>query len=138
MKSAFAILVLLLCAPLTGCFTAGLFAAANLTEVKLEQANFVIVAPNSSGEAEAGYLIGISFSSGLSTTTIALVPIQGMGELYKEAMENLWAKFEDEHGPIGTRKLALTNVRYDGIVLNTLVYTKVKASIRADIIEFVE
>ena len=138
MKPMLALLILLLPVSLTGCFTAGLFAAANLTEVNLEQANFEVVAPNASGEAEAGYLIGLSFSTGIATQTIALIPVSGSGELYKEALEDLWATFEAEHGPIGKRALALANVRYDGTVLNTLVYTKVKTSIRADIIEFVE
>jgi hypothetical protein len=64
--------------------------------------------------------------------------VDGTGLLYKEAVENLWANFADEHGSPEGRRLALVNVRYDTDNLNLLVYTKPKVSIRADIVEFIE
>ena len=122
----------------SGCAQAGMFAAANLTEVQLAEANYKLVAMNVSGEAEAGYVIGLSFSSGISTATLALWRISGEGLLYKEAMADFWANFEAEHGPVIGRQLALVNVRYDSDNLNLLVYTRPKLSIRADVVEFVD
>ena len=122
----------------SGCAQAGLFTSANLTEVQLRSANYQIVAINVHGEADAAYLLGVSFSTGMATQTLALWRVDGTGLLYKEAMENLWANFAAEHGPIAQRKLALVNVRYDSDNLNLLLYTQGKISIRADIVEFTE
>ena len=121
-----------------GCSSSGQFPAANLTNVELSAQNYRIVATNVSGEAESGYLIGFSFGNGSSQSTLALVRVDGTGLLYKEAVENLWANFEEEHGSPEGRRLALVNVRYDTDNLNLLVYTKPRVSIRADIVEFIE
>ena len=123
---------------LTGCAQSGLFASGNLTQVQLNQANYRIVATDVSGRAEAGYLMGLSFTSGVATQTLALWRINGSGHLYKEAMADLWANFTAEHGPVTGRKLALINVRYDSDNLNLLVYAKPKIALRADVVEFVE
>lgn len=123
---------------LSGCTQAGLFASGNLTQVQLKEDNYQIIATNVAGEADAGYLLGLSYSTGMSTQTLALWRVDGSGMLYREAMEGLWANFEAEHGPIGKRKLALVNVRYDSDNLNLLLYTKGKISIRADVVEFVD
>ncbi len=56
---------------LTGCGQAGMFAAANLTQVEMSEPNFKVVATGVSGEAEAAYLIGVSFSNGPRTGCIA-------------------------------------------------------------------
>jgi hypothetical protein len=135
----FALVLAFLAMPfLAGCAQSGLFASANLTEVQLNQANYQIVATDVSGQSEAGYLLGLSFSSGVSTQTLALWRVNGTGYLYKEALADLWANFTAEHGEITGRKLALINVRYDSDHLNLLVYAKPKLSIRADIVEFVD
>ena len=123
---------------LAGCAQSGLFAAGNLTQVQLNQANYRIVATDVSGRAEAGYLVGLSFTSGVATQTLALWRVSGSGHLYKEAMADLWANFTAEHGPVTGRKLALVNVRYDSDNLNLLVYAKPKIALRADVVEFVE
>ena len=96
------------------------------------------MATSVSGEATAGYLLGISFGNGSNQATLALVRVEGEGLLYKEALENLWDNFEQEYGSPEGRQLALVNVRYDTDNLNLLVYTKPKVSIRADIVEFIE
>lgn len=122
----------------TGCSSSGQFSSVNLTNVELSESNYRIVATSVSGEATAGYLLGISFGNGSNQATLALVRVEGEGLLYKEALENLWDNFEQEYGSPEGRQLALVNVRYDTDNLNLLVYTKPKVSIRADIVEFIE
>lgn len=85
---------------LLGCSSGGVFTAGNVTSVQLQKNNFRIVARNVSGEAEAGYLFGGSFSFGMMTNTFALVRISGTGMLYKEALENLWKNFETANGSV--------------------------------------
>ena len=135
----FVVLIILLAATsLTGCAQTGLFAAGNLTEVQLSEPNYKIVATGVSGDAEAAYLIGVSFSNGPKTGSLSLYRLKGTGKLYNEAMESLWQSFEAEHGPAAGQRLALTNVRYDASTRNFLVYNDVSLSIRADVIEFTE
>jgi hypothetical protein len=120
-----------------GCASGGMFTASNLTEVQLQKNNFTIVARNVSGEAEAGYLFGSTFSLGMMTNTVAVLRVSGTGMLYKEAFEDLWKNYEAAHGPVEGKKLALVNVRYDADALNLFVYTHPKIMIRADVVEFI-
>jgi len=138
MKSKFMIYPVALISALliSGCANTGLFFATNNTEVELSSNNYEIVATNVSGEAEAGYLLGISFSAGAATNTVALARVSGSGMLYMEALENLWKNYEEKHGSVIGKKLALVNVRYDSDALNLILYTKAKISIRADVVEF--
>ncbi len=121
-----------------GCATGGMFVAGNVTDVQLQKGNFKIVARDVTGEAQAGYLLGASFSMGASTNSFALVRIAGTGMLYKEALQNLWKSYEAASGPVEGKKLALVNVRYDSEALNLFVYTQPKLVIRADVVEFTE
>ena len=124
---------------LTSCASTGRFNSVNLTNVELSGRNFHIIATNVSGEASAGYLLGFSMAGGSEMQTLALLRIKGDGLLYKEALEELWLNFEQEHGSAKGRALALVNVRYDSDALNVLgLYTKPQISIRADVIEFEE
>lgn len=136
------ILLVLGCAAIltvsSGCASGGMFSAGNLTDVQLQRSNFKVIARNVSGEAKAGYVLGLSFSMGAATNTFALIRVDGTGMLYKEAMENLWKDFEASHGKVEGKKLALVNVRYDGDVLNLIVYTQPKIMIRADVVEFID
>lgn len=125
-------------AALSGCAQTGMFVSSNVTNVELSEPNYKVVATGVSGEAKAGYLIGVSFSKGAETGSVSLARISGTGQLYKEAMDQLWANFEKEHGPAEGRRLALANVRYDADSRNLLLYNDVKLAIRADIIEFTE
>ncbi|NKB69198.1 MAG: hypothetical protein GKR89_19185 [Candidatus Latescibacteria bacterium] len=122
----------------SGCAQAGLFPAANLTSVQLAESNYKIVATDIEGESEAAYLVGISFSSGMSSQSVALHKVKGTGMLYREAMDALWRNYEETHGPVVGKSLALVNVRYDADNLNLLAYTRAKLSIRADVVEFVD
>ncbi len=123
---------------LVGCMSSGRFTATNLTNVELSQNNFRIVATNVYGEASAGYLLGLSGASGGEMQTFALIPLGGKRLLYKAALENLWKSFEETHGKITERSLALVNVRFDADGLNVLgIYTRPKISVRADVIEFI-
>ncbi len=136
MKKLFVILVL--CTLLfSGCLSTGLFMSANTTEVKLASNNYKIVATNVTGEAKAGYILGTSFSAGAATSTFALARVSGTGLLYAEALEGLWANYEEKHGSVEGKKLALVNVRYDSDVLNLVLYTEARITIRADIVEFI-
>lgn len=121
---------------LSGCSNTGAFLSANQTIVNLNEGNYSIAATNVSGESESGYLLGVSYSTGLNAATLAIARVEGTGMLYAEALENLWNNYEAEHGDISDRKLALANVRYDSEMLNLILYTKVKVIVRADIIEF--
>ncbi len=126
-------------ATLVGCASTGRFSSTNLTNVELSESNFRVIATNVYGEASADYLLGFSFAQGGETQTIALIPLGGDRLLYKVALENLWRNFEQTHGNIEGRSLALVNVRFDSDALNVLVfYTRPKISVRADVIEFVE
>ena len=124
---------------LVGCASTGRFSSTNLTNVELSKSNFRVIATSVYGEASADYLLGFSFAQGGETQTIALIPLGGDRMLYKVALENLWRNFEQTHGNIKGRSLALVNVRFDSDALNVLVfYTRPKISVRADVIEFVE
>lgn len=123
---------------LTGCTTSGAFLSLNQTQVNLEQANYTITATNVTGYAESAYVLGLSYSTGLSTTTMAVGRVEGTGMLYKEALEDLWINYEKDNGTINGKRLALANVRYDTDILNLIIYTKVMVGVRADIIEFTD
>lgn len=121
---------------LSGCSNTGAFLSANQTIVNLNEGNYSLTATNVSGESESGYLLGLSYSTGLNAATLAIARVEGTGMLYAEALENLWDNYEAEYGDISDRKLALANIRYDSDILNLILYTKVKVIVRADIIEF--
>ncbi|MEL7833199.1 DUF6567 family protein [Fodinibius sp. Rm-B-1B1-1] len=122
----------------TGCTTSGAFLSANQTLVNLEQANYTITAINVSGYSETAYVLGFSYSTGLTTNTFAAGRVEGTGMLYKEALENLWTNYEKDSGTINGKRLALANVRYDTDILNLIIYTKVMVNVRADVIEFTD
>ena len=124
---------------LVGCASTGRFSSTNLTNVELSKSNFHVIATNVYGEASAEYLLGFSVAQGGEMQTIALIPLGGDRLLYKVALENLWRNFEQTHGNVEGRSLALVNVRFDSEALNVLIfYTRPKISVRADVIEFVE
>ena len=124
---------------LIGCVSTGKFNSTNLTNVELSQDNFRVIATNVYGEASSHYLLGLSFAQGGETQTVALISLGGDRLLYKVALENLWRNFEQTHGNVEGRSLALVNVRFDSEALNVLIfYTRPKISVRADVIEFVE
>jgi len=121
---------------LTGCTNSGAFLAANQTIVNLEEGNYSIAVTNVMGEAQAGYILGLSYSTGLTANTLALARVEGTDKLYADALENLWSNYEDEYGEIEDGSFALVNVRYDSDILNLVLYTQVKVTVRADIVEF--
>lgn len=135
-RTVFALILLVGAVGLTGCASSGVFPAASLTETQLASNNYEVVARGVTGEASADYVFGISGSFVGSMSTYALFRIEGEGFLYGEAIENLWANFEDEHGSVEGRSLALTNVRFDSEALNLFVYTRPTVFIRADVVEF--
>lgn len=128
-----ALLVSMLC---MGCTNTGAFLSVNETSVNLNEGNYSVSATNITGKSEAGYLFGMSYSSGFMATTAAVVRVAGSGMLYAEALENLWENYESANGTVKNKKVALINVRYDADILNLFIYTKVVITIRADIIEF--
>lgn len=120
----------------TGCTNTGAFLSGNQTIVNLNEGNYSIAATNVTGESEAAYIFGLSYSSGLMASTIAIARVEGSGQMYAEALENLWSNYESVHGSVSNQKLALANVRYDTDILNLFFYSKVRLIVRADIIEF--
>ncbi len=136
MKKVYIVAVLSLVI-LYGCSTSGMFTSVNTTNVELKQPNYKIVATNVSGTSESGYILGFTFPSGFFTNTFALARVSGTGMLYEEAIADLWKNFENNHGPVEGKKLALINVRYDTDALNLFfLYTSAKVNIRADVIQF--
>ncbi|MFO7799476.1 DUF6567 family protein [Rhodohalobacter sp.] len=130
------LLLLLATMIMGGCTSSGAFLAANQTIVNLEEGNYTVAATNVMGESESGYILGLSYSTGLSASTLAIARVEGTGMLYAEALENLWANFEMSGEDVEGQKLALTNVRYDSDIMNLILYTKVKVTVRADIVRF--
>ena len=122
----------------SGCFNAGSFLAHNATNVELSESNFKIMARNVQGSSTAGYLIGVSFSTGFTASTLALFRVSGSVKLYDDALKDLWKNYEANHGETEGKKLLLTNVRYDTDILNLFVYTQTELFITADVIEFTE
>jgi hypothetical protein len=125
-------------AQIYGCANGGMFLALNNTSVQLSEPNYEIIAKGISGTSKAGYLLGISYSLGASTNTVALARVEGTGQLYQEAVKDLWNNFEQNYGSIEGRKVALANVHYDSESMNFIFYTEVQVFIRADVIEFLE
>ncbi|PKD45317.1 DUF6567 family protein [Rhodohalobacter barkolensis] len=136
MKNSFSILFILAALIFSGCTSTGAFLSANQTIVNLEEGNYTIAATNVMGESEAGYVLGLSYSTGLTAATLAIARVEGTGMLYAEALENLWTNFELSGEDVEGQTLALTNVRYDSDILNLIVYTKVKVTVRADVVRF--
>lgn len=126
------------CFAAAGCSTGGMFVAANLTDVQLQKGNFKILARGVTGEAKAGYLLGVTVPYGMTTNTFALARVDGTGMLYKEAIDNMWKSFESAHGSAEGKKLALINVHYDADALNLFFYTEPRVIVRADVVEFTE
>lgn len=120
----------------TGCGNAGMFVANNSTEVQLQQGNYTIVAKNVTGSAESAYVFGASYSWGMATNSMGIIPVGGTKTLYKDAREALWNNFEAEYSSVEGKKLALVNIQYDAATTNFFVYTNAKVSITADVIEF--
>ncbi|HKL20080.1 MAG TPA: DUF6567 family protein [Halalkalibaculum sp.] len=129
-------LVFALALILSGCTSSGAFLSVNQTNVELGEGNYSLTATGVSGQAEAEYIIGLSYSSGFMANTIALARVGGSEKLYADALDNLWQNYESNHGAISDKKLALSNLRYDADIINLILYTKVKITVRADIIEF--
>jgi hypothetical protein len=121
---------------LAGCSNTGAFLSGNQTILNLNEGNYSIAATNITGESESAYVFGLSYSTGLMATSFAIARVEGSGQLYADALENLWANFESEYGSVTNQKLALANVRYDTDILNLFFYTKVRLIVRADVVEF--
>ncbi|MEQ9035218.1 DUF6567 family protein [Gracilimonas sp.] len=136
MKSYTFIILMAVAFLLTGCGNAGMFVASNSTEVQLKEGNYTIVAKNVTGTSETSYLFGASYSWGVATNSVGIIPLDGNKMLYKEARESLWDNFEEQGESIEGRTLALINIQYDSNTSNFMVYTKASVSITADIIEF--
>jgi len=121
-----------------GCSTGGSFIANNVTNVELSEPNFKIVAENVQGYSKASYLIGLTYSTGNISSTLALVRVGGTAKLYDDAIQDLWKNFREKHPDTEGRNLVLANIRFDNDMLNFLVYTQTELFITADVIEFEE
>jgi len=119
-----------------GCVSSGAFPAASLTTVELTESNYTVVATDATGTATAGYILGLSGGAGAGAWTMALARVSGEGQLYGEALRDLWERFGAEHGAVDGRSLGLVNVRYDVDALNLILYTSVTVWVRADVVEF--
>lgn len=119
-----------------GCGHAGMFLASNTTQVNLKEGNYRVIATNVTGEASHAYLLGVSYSWGITTNAFGLIPIGGSSAIYKNAREQLWSNFEEDEYPVEGKSLALINVQYDSETTNFGIYTRAKVTLTADVIEF--
>jgi hypothetical protein len=120
----------------TSCTTSGFHASVNTTQVQLNEGNYRIIARSVRGQAQARYILGLSYSYGINSHTLGLIPLDKERNLYSMAMENLWTNFEAREGSSKGRRLALTNIRYDAQALNLLFYVRPELVIVADVVEF--
>lgn len=134
----FLILSVFIVSLLAGCSNTGAFIASNRTNVDLGAANYKIVATDVAGESHAGYILGLTWNTGVVTSTFALARVLGSDALYRDALHNLWQNYEAQNGSVDGKKLALINVRYDSDNINVIFYTEAHVSVRADVIEFVD
>jgi hypothetical protein len=121
---------------LGSCASSGFTASSHLTNVQLGDPDFRIVATNISGQASSEALLGFSLGLGFGASQVALIPLNKDRLLYGTAMKNLWDKFQADNGPVGNRRLALINMRFDSESLNLGVYTKMTTVVVADVVEF--
>jgi hypothetical protein len=128
--------LILLLVGFSGCTNSGMFLSANVTDVRLSEDNYDIVATNITGSSRAGYILGLSYGPGAQVSTAAIARVSGTGMLYQEALRNLWENYEKDHGRREDKKIALVNVHYDTDILNLILYTEVKLFISADVVEF--
>lgn len=122
----------------SGCASSGLLASINTTQVQLSQANYKVVATSITGTARTEYLLGASFGFGMSTSAIALIPLDKDRALYKLALQDLWKNYETIYGSPAGKRLALINMRYDTQTANWILYTSPKVTLVADVVEFTE
>jgi hypothetical protein len=114
-----------------------LLSDTNLTDVRLGEGNYTIVARDVTGESNAAYILGGTMSTGMTTAIYALFKVNGSSRLYSDAINSLWKNFEKTNGSIIGKKYALVKVRYDANALNLFVYTSVRITIRADVVQFI-
>ena len=137
-KTKVLIVLITLITLLSSCGTGGAFQAHHITNVELSEPNYNIVARNVSGSAMQGYILGLSYSQGSDVGSFGIAKVAGVEKPYDSALKDLWKNYEEEHGKIEGKKLALVNIRNDSEVLNTILYTQAKYFITADVIEFIE
>jgi len=82
------------------------------------------VAKNVTGTSEISYLFGASYSWGVATNSVGIIPLDGNKMLYEEARESLWDNFEKQGESIEGRTLALINIQYDSNTANFFVIQK--------------
>lgn len=121
---------------LGSCASAGLTASSHITNVRLTNPNFRVVATNVSGEASSKGVLGVSYGLGMASVQLAIIPLTENRKLYQSAIKNFWNNFEASHGPVTGKRLALVNVRYDSESLNLFLFTKVTTVVVADVVEF--
>ena len=122
----------------SSCTSSGAFISLSDTRVELSEPNYEIVATGVEGMAEASHIFGVSYSTGITTQSLSLARVSGEPYLYQTALENVWENYRADYGQVEGEKLALANVRYDSDILNLIIYNKVKLSIRADVVRFVD
>lgn len=138
-KNVFLVLVFgIAVASISSCANSGGFMSSHNTNVELSENNYEIVATNLSGESVVGYVFGASFSLGAVSHSAGLFRAEGTGNVYEEALEALYASYENEHGSMAGSSVAFINVRYDTDMLNLFFYTELKVKVRADVVRFVD
>jgi len=135
-KSIIVVVAATFIAILSGCANGGAFMAANQTSVELGEKNYEIVATSVTGTSTVAYLFGGSFSIGGVSRIGGIFKVTGTGEIYNEALEDLWKNYETEYGSPNGQSIALANVRYDTESVNLLLYTSIVLIIRADVVRF--
>lgn len=139
MKKWSAIFILIFFALLlSSCANSGSFFSSNVTSVELGEKNYQIIAKNISGTSSVGYVLGASYSIGGMSQCGGVYRVSGTGEIYKEALEDLWKNFEADYGAMQGESIALANVRYDADLLNLFIYAQLELTVRADVVKFIK
>jgi len=123
---------------LSGCANGGAFLSSHQTTVELGENNYEIIANNVNGSSTVGYIFGASYSLGGVSYSGGLARVDGTGQIYNEAINDLWKNFEKKYGAAQGESIALANVRYDSEMLNLFFFTKLTVTVRADIVKFME
>ena len=130
--------LLVVAAILSGCANGGAFMSAHQTSVELGESNYEIVAHSVTGQSTVAYVFGGSFSLGPASRIGGIFKVEGTGEVYNEALNDLWKNYESEHGSAQGESVALANVRFDTETINLFFYTNLVLTVRADVVRFTE
>ena len=123
--------------------TASLFGCSNSGSIQQQSVMFIepnhrYIERNIRAEVSQGYVLGVSGADGVngSIWSFALARVSGTATPHEDALQSIWAQFEEKHGAVGDRNYSLANIRFDSESLNLLLFTSTRLYVYADVVEF--